>query len=300
MNTDYDVLIVGGGPAGLSAALSLGRMKRSALICDDNQPRNSTSSHVYNLPSRDGIDPVKFKKKIRRDLEKYKTIEFLNESVTSLEKVENKFKAQLSNNKTFLFKKIILAHGICDRLPDPPGFNELWGKSVFHCPYCHGFEVQNLPLGIVSNGDDVTHLASMIFALSSDLIIFSNGPSRLSLELKEKLSSRKIPIIETEIDYLKIHNEKLESVVLKNGEAINRHALFITPCFPFELTSNVGVSIGCIINEKGYYEVSDSGETNIPGVYAAGDVAGFRHSVLQACASGSLAGSECINEIVDF
>lgn len=301
MSTDYDVLIVGGGPAGLSAALSLGRMNRTALICDDGDPRNISSKHVHNFPSRDGVNPEKFRKKIKRDLEKYKTINFFNGCVNEIEKCENIFRTKFSNDKILTFERVILAHGIGDNMPDVPGFSDLWGKSVFNCPYCHGFEVSNQPLGIVSEGKDIAHFVSLIFNLSKDLILFTNGNSNISDEFEKKLIARKIRVVDEQIDRLNFEGEKLLSVLLKNGETIERSALFMTPLFPFKMLSTVGLSLGCKVTEKGYYYVDNENmQTSVPGVFAAGDVAGERHSVLQACASGSQAGCGCVSSLTSF
>lgn len=134
LKSSFDVLIVGGGPAGLSAALSLGRMSQTALICDDGRPRNEDSKHAHNLPFEDGINPVEWRAKTLENLNKYQTLSFYNGRVVSVEKFGTKFKAKLASGETPEFRKIILAYGLNDILPDAPGFKEIWAKTLFIAP----------------------------------------------------------------------------------------------------------------------------------------------------------------------
>ena len=298
MKNNYEVLIIGGGPAGLSAAMTLGRMSRTALLCDDNRPRNAPSSHVNNFPSRDGIHPAEWRKETRKNLEKYTSVESVTASVTSVQKDTSGFFAQLSTGEQVNAKKIILAYGVVDTLPTIPGFKELWGKSIFHCPFCHGFELRSSRLGFVGNGDLMFHALPMIFSLASDLTVFTNGKATFSAENLALLQKNKITLIEEPIQKLDYENEDLKSVVLNDGKIIERQFLFLSPTLPFKLKSNIGESLGCEKNEFGFYKVNERNQTNVSGIYACGDNMSMAHSVLLAAASGLMAGSVASAELL--
>ncbi|MEI1280056.1 NAD(P)/FAD-dependent oxidoreductase [Leptospira venezuelensis] len=298
MRFDYEVLIIGGGPAGLSAALALGRMSRTALVCDDNRPRNAASSHLNNFPTRDGIHPAEWRKLVRKDLEKYNTINFFEGSVISVENSGSGFIAKLSAGKTFSFKKVILAYGVEDKYLSVPGYKELWGKSIFHCPYCHGFEVKGSKLGLIGNGDTLVYMLPLIYDLASDLIVFSNGKAELKEEQKELLNKKKIRLIENKITGFAYEGDQLKSVSLDNGENIERTGLFALPTFPFKLKSTIGEELGCEKDQFGFYKIGERGKTSVDGVYACGDNASGAHSVLLAAASGGMAGAGIVHELL--
>lgn len=293
----YDVLIIGGGPAGLSAALSIGRMRRSALVCDDGSPRNQPSRHAHNLPSQDGIHPAEWRKNAKSDLRRYDTIEFFDGSVKSARKKGNAFSAELASGERVEFRKLILAHGITDRLPEASGFKELWGKSIFHCPYCHGYEARGQRLGLVGNGAFAEHLLPMLFALSKDLVLFSNGPSELGPDFKTRVLKREIKVIETKISALEREGDRLKSVVLEDGTRLARDGLFVVPRFPVELKSRIGTHLGCERNEMGFFVAQETVKTTVPGVFAAGDILPGHQSVLGAAALGQMAGARVASEL---
>ncbi|PJZ24606.1 alkyl hydroperoxide reductase [Leptospira hartskeerlii] len=298
MKFDYEVLITGGGPAGLSAALALGRMSRTALICDDSRPRNAASSHLNNFPTRDGIHPAEWRKLARKDLEKYNTISLFEGSVLSVEKSGPGFVAKLSSDKTFHFKKIILAYGVEDKFLPVPGYKELWGKSIFHCPYCHGFEVRNAKLGLIGNGDTLFFMLPLIYDLASDLVIFTNGKAEFKEEQRALLHKKKIPFTENTITGFIYEGEKLKSVSFENGENVERDGLYALPTFPFKLKSTIGEELGCEKDHFGFYKVGERGKTSVDGVYACGDNASGAHSVLLAAASGGMAGAGVVHELL--
>jgi thioredoxin reductase len=299
MQFDYEALIIGGGPAGLSAAMTLGRMGRSALVCDDNRPRNAPSSHLNNFPTRDGIHPAEWRREAKKDLEKYKSIHFFDGSVLSAEKTNQGFKAKLSSGAVLDFKKVILAYGIQDKLPSISGFKELWGKAIFQCPFCHGFEVRGSRLGLVANGDMAMRGLTMTYGLSPDLILFTNGKAELNNDQKETLKRRKVELVEDKIESLIFEGEKLKAVALENGQLKEREALFVAPILPFQSKSSIGESLGCEKTEMGLYKVGERGETTVKGVFAAGDNITFQQSVLLACASGTLAGVGVVFDILN-
>lgn len=299
MKQNYEVLVIGGGPAGLTAGMTLGRLSRTALLCDDNKPRNYPSLHVNNFPSRDGVHPEEWRKATRKDLEKYSTVETKAATVFAVEKNGSGFTAKLSTGESVEVRKVILAYGVIDTLPLVPGFRELWGKSIFHCPYCHGFEVRGSKLGFMTNHPMAFHGLPMIYDLASELTLFTNGKAVYSPEQVEILKRRKIELVETKIQRLDYKDETLKSVVLEDGKRIELPYLFFFPNEPFRLKSQIGASLGCEKNEFGFYKVNERGGTTVPGVFACGDNMSMAHSVLLAAASGVTAGANIVWELLN-
>lgn len=298
MKYDYEVLIVGGGPAGLSAAMTLGRIGRKALVCDDDRPRNAPSIHVNNLPALDGIHPVEWRSLVRKNLEKYPTISFFQGAASSVKKMNHAFDVKLATGTIVTVKKIILAYGIQDRLPEIEGFKELWGKSVFHCAFCHGYEIRNERLGIIANGDVAAHLTPLIYNLSQDLILFTNGRADLSSEMRELLKKRNILLVEEKIKKLNRFETQLKSISFESSPDIERDALFLAPVFPLSLKSSIGTELGCEKNEMGLYKIGDKGHTSIAGVFAAGECTQMS-SVSISSALGVLAGTGVVFELAN-
>lgn len=266
----YDVVIIGGGPAGLTAALTLGRGGRTVLVLDEGNGRNAPAAHMQNFPSRDGTPPDEFKAQIRNDLKKYEEVKIEKTKVFALEKIEDGFQI----NGILIAKKIILAHGVRDILLPIPGMKELWGKSIFHCPYCHGYEYKNKRLGLLADEKVASHMVPLLRGLSDDVRLFELGS----------------------IESFVHDGTKLKAVKLKNGDIIERDALLFKPAQEF--TTDLGVKLGCEKTEFGFYKVDDNGMTTVPGVYAAGDITEMRQGVLFACAAGMKAATMANFEIM--
>lgn len=295
---EYEVLIIGGGPAGLTAAMTLGRMSRSVLLCDDNRPRNFPSTHVNNFPSDDGIHPADWRRKTRKNLEKYKTVETADASVLSVVKNTSGFTAQLSSGETVFAKKLILAYGVVDTLPPIPGFKELWGKSIFHCPYCHGYEARDLKLGFFSSHPMAFHMVPMLHDLALHLTLFTNGKSPYTSEQVAILKQKKIDLVESKVSKLDYEQTSIKSVVLEDGKSVELQGLFFFPNEPFRLKSQIGELLGCERTEFGFYKVNERNQTTVSGVYACGDNMSMAHSVLLAAASGVTAGANVVYELL--
>jgi thioredoxin reductase len=277
MDTRTDVAIIGGGPGGLTAALTLGRAGRKVVVFDDNKGRNFPTEHMMNFPSRDGTPPLKFREQIKSDLLKYPEVSFKNERVNDIRKLERGFLL----NGSVEASKILLAHGVTDILPDIYGLREAWGKNVFHCPYCHGHEFKSKKIGVIV---DIPHYADhmipLLLGLSSDVTVFTNSNA---VEIPAQLKK-----------YIVYHPERVRSftdgkVELEDGKTVPINGLVIRP--PQRLSTDLGVKLGCELTETGHYKVDSESMTNVPGVYAAGDVVDPRQSVLNACAYGQKAGA---------
>ena len=277
MKSQYDIAIIGGGPAGLTAALTAARGNRSIIIFDNNQPRNAPASKMMNFPSHDGTPPQIFRDAIKKDLTKYPLVEFSQKKIELITRIKDGFSID-----GIVAKKILLAHGVKDILLPIPGMRELFGKSIFHCPYCHGHEHLNAPMGIIGAGDFARHFKTLVKSLSSDLMIFTNGQEM------EDLSG--VKIYREKIKSLIHEEDQLKAVKLVSGEVVERSYLFFKP--QQTLSSDIGVKLGCELNEHGLYKVvNEIGLTTQPGVYAAGDITHLRQSVLTACSQGQLAGA---------
>jgi thioredoxin reductase len=224
-------------------------------------------------------------------------VQFQSERVISVEKQDGHFVAQFDSGKK-IFRKVILAYGVQDQLPDIPGFKELWGKAVFHCPYCHGYEVRGSHLGLIANGKFLEHMLPMIYGLSKDLVVFTQGKADLSEEVLCAVRKNRIRVVEDQIAALNFTETKLNDLVLENGERIAHDGLFLAPKMPFQLKSQIGANLGCEKTDFGFYKVDGFGKTTVPGVFAAGDITSPMHSVLASAASGQLAGAAAASEIL--
>ncbi|MBP2618021.1 NAD(P)/FAD-dependent oxidoreductase [Chryseobacterium jejuense] len=287
-NKNFDVIIIGGSYAGLSAGMSLGRSLRNVLIINEGKPCNRQTPHSYNFITHDGKTPRKIAELAKADVEQYKTVYFFDERAVKLMKNVDGFKAEVSSGERFYAKKIILASGIKDIMPDIPGFAECWGISVLHCPYCHGYEVKNEVTGILANGDMAFEFSKLIFNMTKKLTLFTNGKSSLTQEKTKKLKDHEIGVNEDEIESIEHENGQIQKVVFKNGKTIVLKALYAK--IPFE--QNLDVSdLGCELTDQGFIKVDFMQKTSVPGVFACGDNVTMMRSVASAVAQGNLAGA---------
>lgn len=270
-NRPFDVIIVGGGPAGLSAALVLGRSRRQVLVCDSGKPRNTVSHAAHGFFSRDGIPPAELLQIGREQLRLYNSVKFQTGEVIDAEHLGNHFQVTLNNGTQFLTRKLLLATGVRDILPSIEGFAELWGSSIFHCPYCHGWEVRDQPLAIYGKGEVGFEKALMLTGWSHDLILCSDGSAELSDEQRQQLLNWGIQIHEEKIARLEHKDGALTGIALTTGEVIPRHGVFLHP--EFCQHSDLPAKLGCEFTSRGTVQVNESKQTSVPGVYVAGDAA---------------------------
>lgn len=296
-NKNFDAIIIGGSYSGLSAGMSLGRSLRSVLIIDNGKPCNRQTPHSHNFVTHDGKTPTEIAKLAKEDVEKYDTVRFYNGTVVKTVKTTEGFEIEISSGEKFYAKKLILASGVKDIMPDIPGFAECWGISVIHCPYCHGYEVKNEITGILSNGDMAYEFSKLIFNLTKNLTLFTNGKAALSKEQIEKLNQNKIMLNEDEIEAIKHENGTIQKLVFKNGQEISLQALYAK--IPFEQNVNVSEDLGCELTEHGFIKVDMMQKTNIPGLFACGDNVTMMRSVANAIAQGNFAGAVVNKELTD-
>jgi thioredoxin reductase len=296
-NNRYDVIIVGGSYAGLSAAMSLGRSLRKVLIIDSGLPCNRQTPHSHNFITHDGETPKAIANKAREQVLKYETVSIQQGLAVSATKVENGFELTTADGVVLATRKLLFTTGVKDLMPSIPGFAECWGITVIHCPYCHGYEVKQQKTGIMSNGDIGFEFSKLINNLTTDLTLFTNGKSTLSLEQQEKLQKHNITVVETEIARFEHSNGQLKQVLLKDGSAMPLKAMYAK--IPFVQHCDIPVQLGCTLTEQGYIAVDLLGRTSVPGVYAAGDNTAMMRAVSLAVAGGGMAGAGINKELVE-
>jgi thioredoxin reductase len=296
-NKNFEVIIIGGSYAGLSAGMALGRASRNTLIIDSGKPCNIQTPHSHNFLTQDGKTPEEISTLAKQQVEKYKTTTFFNGLATKGRKTATGFEIQTENGSTFNAKKLIFATGIKDIMPKINGFSECWGISVIHCPYCHGYEYSHDKTGLLANGDIAFELGKLISNWTKDLTIFSNGISTLTAEQTEKLAKHNIKINETEIDYFKHHKGYLDSIVFKNGTSQNLKAIYSRPSF--EQHCDIPQQLNCEMTEQQYIKIDSFQKTSIYGVYACGDNTSMLRSVSYAVAMGGIAGVMVNKELIE-
>lgn len=293
----YDVIIIGGNYAGMAAAMALGRALRNVLVIDSSKPCNRQTPHSHNFLTQDGKTPAEISALAMDQVSRYPTVEFYKGLAVSCKKTESGFEIITESQKKIEGKKLILASGVLDIMPDIKGFAECWGISVIHCPYCHGYEVKQEATGILGNGEYGFEFSKLINNWTKELTLFTNGPSTLTKEQTEKILSHGIKIVETEVHSIEHKNGYLQSIQLKDGSSIKLKAIYSRPAFKQHCT--IPAELGCEINEMGYLKVDAFQKTNVAGVYACGDTTVQMRSVANAVATGTFAGAALNKEMID-
>jgi thioredoxin reductase len=283
----FDVIIIGGGTAGLSAALTLGRSRKRTLVCGSGAPRNAPSHQAYNFFTRDGIDPIELLSIGREQLAPYNSVRFQPEAVIDACKKDNGFEVTLESGTQVGARRLLLATGVIDELPVIAGLQELWGISALHCPYCHGWEVQDQAIALYGSGQVGFDLCVLIKGWSNDLVLCTDGPADLTDEQRALLDRHNIPVREEKIDRFEGKDGHLHTIVFVDGSVLARTAMYLRA--PQRQRSELPKLLGCAI-ENGFVKVDDLGQTSIPGVNAAGDMITPMQSLPFATFSGMGAG----------
>jgi thioredoxin reductase len=291
----YDVIVVGGSYSGLSAAMSLGRALRKTLILDSGEPCNKPTPHSHNFITNDGNTPAQIAGIAKEQVLHYPTVTFKSATVVNVSGSDMEFAVSTLDGDGFFARKILFTTGVKDNMLPIPGFAECWGKSVIHCPYCHGYEYKDEPTGILTNGDKAGEFGALIHNWTSKLTIFTNGPSTISQDDMQKLAAWKIPIVSLPISAINHADGQLHSVTLDDGSAYKLTALYARP--GFKQHSHAPEQLGCAIKD-GYIVVDAMQKTSVKGIYAAGDNTMGLRSVAAAVAAGSKAGAIINHELI--
>jgi len=296
---DYDVLIVGAGSAGLSAALTLGRCRRRVLVASGGSPRNAPSPAVHGYFGRDGVHPTDLLRLGREQLHPYPTVAVHELKITQLYPVAGGFRAEGHTSQGHAWagttRRVLLATGVEDELPPLPGFREFWGTGVLHCPYCHGYEVRDLPLAVYGRGKQVVGLALLLRNWSTRVAVVSNGVGHLTAYARQRLARHDIAVHEQEITRLvgDASDGLLRCVEFTNGTHYECRALFLHA--PQMQRSSLAADLGARHTHTGAVWVDKNTQTSIRGLHAAGDTTPGQQQALIAAAEGNQAGI-CINE----
>lgn len=288
----FDVAIIGGASAGLSAALILGRSARKTVVFDTGEPRNKPAAHAHNVLTRDGVSPLEILAIGREQLKAYPSVTIAQEKVITAAQEDGGFRLETASGGIFTVRKIILATGVKDILPEIKGIQALWGDKVIHCPYCHGWEVKDSPVALIGNDDIAYHQATLIYNLNKDLTIFTNGKTTFSAEQQAKLQERGVGLIETPVTAVEDEADGIR-LILADGTVHHKKATYVRPA-RLHFHNELAVQLGCELEEGGAIKVDEFQQTTVPGVLAAGDVAHpMMHMVMAAATGGIKAGAFC-------
>ena len=289
----YDVVVIGGGAAGLGGALMLGRSRRSVLVVDAGEPRNAPASGVHGFLTRDGTDPAELLEVGREEVRGYGA-QMLEGLVASAESVDGGFIVTLEDGRRVGARRLLVTTGLVDELPDVPGVRERWGRDVLHCPYCHGWEVQDQPIGVLGTGPMAVHQALLFRQLTADLTLFLHTAPGLTDEEAEQLAARDITVVEGEVASLETHEDRLTGVRLQNGEVLSLSAVVVGPRFVARAGMLAGLELETTTHPSGigeYIESDAMGLTAVPGVWVAGNVTDPTAQVLGSASAGVMAGA---------
>jgi thioredoxin reductase len=279
----WDCIIVGAGPAGLNAALVLGRARRRVVVLDDAHPRNYATHEMHGVLGHDGLDPAELRARGRAELAGY-GVEVVNAEVEDAEVLDGAVRLA-STRDTDITRTVILATGMLDDVPEIPGFSGVWGISAHTCPYCDGFEHRDERLAVLASGARGEHLAVLLRQWSDDVVLLSNGPHDLGVDQLARVHALGIPIVETPVVALEGDDDgRLRRVRLANGETLDRDALFFY--VGWRLRNDVARRLGCRLREDGSIAVDSEQATTVDRVYAAGNCAEPRALVPAAAGSG--------------
>lgn len=286
--TRYDVLVVGGGAAGLSAALTLGRARRRVLVVDGGQPRNAPAAGVHNFLTRDGTPPGELLAAGRAEVRGYGG-EIVEGTVTAL---APGFTATLADGSTVGARAVVVTTGLVDELPAIDGLRERWGRDVLHCPYCHGHEVADQPLGVLGS----VHKALLVRQWSSDLTLFLDGAPDPTEQEWAQLAARGISVVDGKVTGVVVSGDRLVGVRLADGTVVARTALFVSPFFRATPLGGLGVETAEMefdgVPVASHVVTGPTGRTSVPGVWAAGNVTDPMAQVVTAAADGMRAAAD--------
>lgn len=301
MAMSYDVVVLGGGAAGLSGAVTLARSRRSVLVVDAGQPRNAPASHMHNFLSRDGMNPLALLEVGRAEVRGYSG-QIVESRVRSAARTVGGFTVTLEDRGIVFARRLLVTTGLVDQLPDLPGLRARWGRDVIHCPYCHGWEVRDQSVGILASGPMAVHQALLFRQLTSDVIFFAHTAPVRTEEQAEQLAARDIRVVEGRVVGVVVTDDHLTGVRLEDGMVVARQALVVGA--PMVARSEVLASLG--LQPKAhplrigqFIPADPTGLTEVPGVWVAGNVSDLSATVVGAAAQGVAAAAAINADLVE-
>jgi thioredoxin reductase len=292
----YDVIVIGGGAAGLSAALVLGRACRSALVCDDGRPRNIVADRMHGFLSRDGTPPKDLLEIARGELSCYPSVQYLSTHIASAQRGEEYFTVVSDDGAAFEARRLLLATGVYDALPQIPGLRERWGSSVFVCPYCDGWEVRGKRLAVIGKGRKAVELAQELHRWSGDLIVCTQDVDDLNDADRRWLAAANVSVRKASVTSIDGKSASEQEIWLGDGSAVPCDAVFL--CAPLRQRYPLVDMLGIRVRSDGEIDVDERGRTSVPGCYAAGDAVTTIHQVVLAAASGVCAAMGINDELL--
>jgi len=302
---EYDVVVVGGGAAGLSAGLVLARARRRVAVVDAGEPRNAPAAHMQGFLGSDGLPPNELAAAGRAEVAGYGgdlvsgTVASITLSAYTGADGSRRFDIVLADGSTLRTRRVLITTGLRDEVPDIHGVRERWGRDLLHCPYCHGYEVRDQPLGVLSGPPDlinetIAH-AHLIRQWSDDVLFFANGAA-LTVDQRDQFDARAIGVVDEPVTRLVVEHDQLAGVELASGKVVARTALFVRP--RFVPNDDLLLSSGCATDDNGWVAVDGVGRTSTPGVWAAGNAVNPRAQVITAAGEGSTAAIAVNNDLV--
>jgi thioredoxin reductase len=293
--TRYDVVVIGGGAAGLSAAIVLARARRTVLVVDSGEPRNAPAAHIHGFLSRDGLPPSELLDAGRHEIEAYGA-ELVAGSVATVARQDDGFLVSLRTGVDVSARRLLVATGLRDELPEVAGLRERWARDVLHCPYCHGYEVRDQRLGVLGWTAEAARYAQIVRQWSHDVVLFA-PPGSLTDDQREQLVARAIGVVDGCVEQVVVKDDTLHGVVLDDGRFVPRDAVFVPP--RFVPNNEVFGDLGCEVDDAGWIVADPTGQTSVAGVWAAGNVRNPRAQVITAAGEGSTAAIAINADLVD-
>jgi thioredoxin reductase len=291
----YDVIIVGGSYAGMSAALALGRSLRKIMIIDSGAPCNISTPQAHNLLGHDGISPTELSAVNKREVLKYPTVNFLNDTVETATNYGDWFELTTREGQELQARKILFATGVRDEMPQIEGFEACWGTSVLHCPYCHGYEFRDRRTAIIADGKTAFEFAELISNWTNKLFLVTNGEADLDQDQYRILADKDIKVIQTKIERLEHIDKQLRCIHFVDGTSLDVEAAYARP--HMKQHCNLPETLGCEFQNL-HIKVDQYQQTSVPGVFAAGDNCSPLRSLSNAIAAGGVAGAFINKELV--
>ncbi|MFD0670107.1 NAD(P)/FAD-dependent oxidoreductase [Cohnella sp. GCM10027633] len=292
-----DVAIIGGGPAGMSAALVLGRARRNVVVIDEGRPRNRVTKEMHGFLTRDGMTPDEFRRVAREQIAAYASVRFVEEAAVGVDGVDGDFRVTTASGGTVRSKKLLFATGMKDGPLGIPGLVETYGKSAFVCPYCDGWELRDQPLVVIAKGAQAMHSAKTLSGWTGRIAVCSDGPAELTEAQRLELKRHRVPVYESPIDNVVSVGGMAERVVLADRTSVPCKGIFFAP--RLVPGSQLPMKLGCQATSAGNIVVDPFGKSSVPGVYGAGDAATELYQAIVAASKGSLAAVGINAELID-